>query len=200
MIINICSSTIIEAIKHECGLNSTLAFGYFYFDFKDPAKQKYRNLLCSLIIQLTWRFTGIPSALQELYSQNQNGRQQPTPEALLAILKELCRPFTHTYIILDALDECTGTERSNVLHFIKTLVGWGYDNVHLLVTSQKQPEIERRLKSLNCSQLDLGMKLISGDIHIYVRDMLAEDESFRHWRDKEKKLIEQTLMKGADGM
>jgi len=91
-------------------------------------------------------------------------------------------------------------ERRNVLGFITTLVGWRLDNVHLLITSQKQPEIERRLKSLTCSQLDLGVTLISGDIQIYVRDMLAEDDRFRHRRDNEKKLIQETLMKGADGM
>ena len=96
---NIFSSTIIEAVKHECGLNSTLAFAYFYFDFKDPGKQTYRNLICSLIVQLSWRFNSIPFVLQELYSQNQNGKQQPMPEALLVILKELSKPFTHTYIV-----------------------------------------------------------------------------------------------------
>ena len=91
-------------------------------------------------------------------------------------------------------------ERSDVLGFIKTLVGWKLDNVHLLVTSQKQLGIEHCLKSLNCSQLDLGVTLVNGDIQIYVRHMLAEDESLRHWEDKEKKLIENTLMKGANGM
>ena len=73
-------------------------------------------------------------------------------------------------------------------------------NTNLLVTSQKQLEIQHCLKSWNCSQLDLGVTLISGDIQIYVRHMLAEDESLRHWGDKEKKLIENTLMKGANGM
>ena len=69
-----------------------------------------------------------------------------------------------------------------------------------LVKTQKQLEIECCLKSLNCSQLDLGVTLVNGDIQIYVRHMLAEDESLRHWEDKEKKLIENTLMKGANGM
>ena len=203
LMIILCSSTIIETIKHECGLNPTLAFAYFYFDFKDPSKQKCRSLTSSLIIQLSgsWRFfKGVPSALRDLYSQNMNGKQPPTPEALLMTLKELCRPFTHTYMVLDALDECTGTERSDVLGVIETLVGWGFDNLHLLVTSQKQPEIKCRLESLNCNQVDLGMTPISGDIQIYVCYMLTKDEIFGRWRDKEKELIEHTLVKGANGM
>ena len=198
--INIFSSTIIEAVKKKCGLDSSLAFAYFYFDFKDPSKQNHRNLICSLIIQLCGRFASIPSTLQGLYSQNLNGRQQPTLEALLVVLKELCRPFKHTYIVLDALDECTGPERSNVLSFIETLIGWEFDNVHLLATSQKDPEIEHCLQSLNCSHLDLDMTLIGQDIQIHVHAMLAGDESFKRWKDKEKQLIEETLMKGANGM
>ena len=116
------------------------------------------------------------------------------------VLQELCRPFKHAYVVLDALDECAGPERSDVLSFIETLIGWGFDNVHLLITSQKEHEIERRLESLGCSHLDLDMALIGQDIQIYVRAMLSGEESFRRWRDKEKKLIEETLMKGANGM
>src|SRR6266481_5833385 len=41
-------------------------------------------------------------------------------------------------------------ERNDVLGFIETLVGWGFDNVHLLATGQKESEIERRLELLNC--------------------------------------------------
>ena len=198
--VNICSSTIIEAVESECGFHSTLAFAYFYFDFKDPAKQKYTNLICSLIKQLSWHFQNIPSVLQGLYSQKQNGTQKPTSGALLTLLKELCWPFRHTYIILDALDECTGTERRDVLGFTEILVGWRFDNLHLLVTSQKLLEIQHHLESLNCSQFDLGMTLIWWDIQIYVHTILAGDEGFRHWRANGKRLIEDTLMNGANGM
>jgi len=79
-------------------------------------------------------------------------------------------------------------------------VGWGIDNVHLLTTSQKESEIKRRFELLNCSQLELEMALISPDIQIHVRAMLAEDESLRKWKDKEKRLIEDTLITGANGM
>ena len=106
--VDMYSSTIIEAIESECGLNSTLAFAYFYFDFNDPEKQKYSTLICSLGNQLSWWFQSIPSTLQGLYFQKHNGTQEPTSGALLTLLQELCKPFMHTYIILDALDECTG--------------------------------------------------------------------------------------------
>ena len=76
--VNMYSSTIIEAIESECGLNSTLAFAYFYFDFNDLEKQKYNTLICLLVKQLSWHFQSIPSTLQELYSQKQNGTQKPT--------------------------------------------------------------------------------------------------------------------------
>ena len=74
-------------------------FAYFYFDFNNPEKQKYNNLICLLIKQLSWCFQTIPSALWELYSQKQNGTQKPMLGALLTLLKELCKPFMHTYII-----------------------------------------------------------------------------------------------------
>ena len=47
----------------------------------------------------------------------------------------------HIYY-LDALKKYMGTEWSDVLGFIRTIMGCVFDNLHLLVTSQKQPEIE----------------------------------------------------------
>ena len=76
------------------------------------------------------------------------------------MFKELSRPFKHTYIVLDALDKCMGTDWSEVLSLIETLVGWGLNNVHLLATSQKESEIKFCLELLNCNQLNLQMALI----------------------------------------
>jgi len=127
LMIYILSSTI-EAVKNKCGHDSSARVCVISTSIsRTPAKQNYRSLLCSLIIQLSGRFASIPSTLQGLYSQNHNGIHQPTPDALLMVLKELCRPFEHTYIVMDALDECTGPERSDVLCFIETLVGWGFE-------------------------------------------------------------------------
>ena len=80
-----------------------------------------------------------------LFSQNHSARLQPLPEALLMIFKDLSRHFKHTYIVLDALNKCTGMDQSEVLGLIKTLVEWGLNNVHLLATSQKELEIKHHL-------------------------------------------------------
>ena len=93
-----------------------------------------------------------------------------------------------------------GMDWSKVVGLIETLVGWCLDNVHLLATSQKESEIKHHLQLLNCSQLDVEMPLIRRDIQTYVCAKLAEDECLRQWKDKEKRLIEETLMKGANGM
>jgi len=150
-------------------------------------------------MQLSWRFASIPSALQELYSQNHNGRLQPTLEALLMIFKDLSSPFEHTYIVLDTLNKCMGTDWSKVLGLIETLVGLSLNNIHLLVTSQEEPENKHCLGLLRFDPLDLKT-WISGDIQIYVCEMLANNKSFRHRRPEDKRLIEKTLMQSANGM
>jgi len=172
---------------------------YFNFNYKDLVKQKYSDLIHLLIEQLSWHSTSIPTTLWDLYSQVEASSQDPMPEALLTILKELCRSFTHTYLILDALDACVGTEWSPHMHFIETLMGWGFDKLHLLVTSQMHLEIEHHFKYLSSVEFDLGV-CINGDIQIYIHHVLVEDESFKHWWNKKKLLIEEALVNGANGL
>jgi hypothetical protein len=110
--------------------------------------------------------------------------------------------FPQSYIILDALDECT--DRTSLIEILETLLGWRLDKLHLLVTSRKERDIESSLeeileqRNIICLQSDL----VDDDIKKYVHQRLSDDKRLRKWQ-KDPNLaheIESTLMKGAHGM
>ncbi|KAJ7638028.1 ankyrin repeat-containing domain protein [Mycena polygramma] len=105
---------------------------YFYFDFRDEQKQLVENMLRSIIMQLSEQSPTPYSVLDEHFKSCQGGKF-PTYDDLLAMLDTILGQFTGTYIILDALDECS--EHDELVKFISTLCGWGKP-VHLLVASQ----------------------------------------------------------------
>jgi hypothetical protein len=190
------SSTIIQDLTSHCDSNSSVA--YFYFDFHDSAKQRYEILVRSLITQLSDQSVGTPEALEILFSSCQDGKRQPTVNALVTTLQSILRSFRESYIVIDALDECTS--REELLGLIQEIVGWNMNTLHFLVTSRKEREIEDGLKGHVSSQINIQSSLVATDIQIYVHEKLRLDPKWQKWPEKVRAEIEATLMDGAHGM
>ncbi len=108
-----------------------------------------------------------------MHSQCQSGQQQPTTAALTSAFRDLLEGFHHTFIILDALDECT--EQDSLLGLIEEVVGWKLDKMHILATSRKEIVIKECLESLFVDQIDLHSALVDPDIGVLIRDRLRND-------------------------
>lgn len=197
---DIYSSTIIEDVKSDCYVDPSVTLAYFYFDCNDVAKQQHRSLLCSLIMQLSYSCMSLPPSLNQLYSQNRNGAQQPTQADLMLTLKEMLGQLKHTYIILDALDECAGSEQTQLLDLIAGLVNWNCSNLHLLVTSRMEWGIEVCLKPLAPDQVNLDAAMVDQDIQIYLHGILRSDRLLGKWGYEGRMLIEESLTAHANGM
>lgn len=193
-----CSSTVIKEVKFQYESNHTVAIAYFYFDFNDTEKQRHDEFTRSLVKQLAWQSVNTPACLESLFSQNQDGKQQPTQDALELILQQMLGEFEETFIILDALDECK--EREELLLLLEKLNSWETEKLHILVTSRRVGDIEEALGSLVTSEICLQSALVNIDIHTHISERLQNDSKLRKWPANVRGEIERTLMDGAQGM
>jgi hypothetical protein len=202
----ILSSTVIQSIQQHCANDAFQVVVYFYFDFNDPQKQAPEFMIRSLIVQLSEQCVKIPLALDALYSSCGDGRRQPSLEELLEALQQAILELPQCFIILDALDECTGTgtKQEELLHVLQSMAGWKFEQLHILVTSRREKEIQDALESFieDRNIIYLESKVVDKDISAYVRQRLCDDKKLRKWyRDaKMGQEIEATLMEGAHGM
>ena len=171
---------------------------YFYFDFNDSDKQSTEKLIRSLVVQLSSQCLHLPESLQWAYSRSQDGKKQPTIEDLRIILCHMLKIFDNTYILLDALDECTDQE--DLLEFIETLMGWNIHDLHVLATSRKENDIATSLEPLITCQLCIQSALVDVDIRVHIRGRLSNDKKLNKWPANVRKEIENALMKDAKGM
>ena len=202
------SSTIIQDIEamQEAGQAS---MGYFYFDFRDARKQHRRDLLTSLLFQLSARLGPRYDILSRLYTAHDFGVRQPTDQGLTKCLKEMLTvPKRPIYIIIDALDESPDTSgipspREEVLRLVTELVELHLPNLHICVTSRPQFDIGvvlERLTSLRvCLHNQTGQR---NDIVDYVTSVVYSNSEriMRGWGKEEKDLVIETLSKRAGGM
>jgi NACHT domain len=186
------------------------SMAYFYFDFRDINKQHWRDLVPSLLTQLSTQSSPCCDILSRLYSGHGDGTLQPNDDALKRCLIDMLTIRDHhpIYLIMDALDECSDTSevpspRNRILQLLKELVDLHLPNVRICVTSRPEYDIRDLLERLKSRQVSLhdqsGQKQ---DIADYVRSVVYSDSEpiMRRWTKEDKEFVIERLCERADGM
>jgi hypothetical protein len=181
---------------------------YFYFDFRDIQKQNRRNLLYSLLIQLSAQFDPFCDILSRLFEAHDRGTRKPGDLEMIECLKEMLSFPSRgpIYIIMDAIDECSSScgipsSREQVLELVDELVGLRLSDLHICVSGRPEFDIRAVFQSLEPHTVSLheenGQKQ---DIASYISSIVHSDPRMRRWRDEDKKLVIETLSEKAGGM
>jgi NACHT domain len=183
---------------------------YFYFDFRNINKQHWRDLVPSLLTQLSTQSGPCCDILSRLYSGHGNGAQQPNDDALKRCLIDMLtvRDGHPIYLIMDALDECPDdsevpSPRNRILQLLKELVDLHLPSIRICVTSRPEFDLRDFLEPLTSRKVSLhdqsGQKQ---DIADYIRSVVYSDSEpyMRRWKKEDKELVIETLSTRADGM
>ena len=185
---------------------ATLAF--FYFDFRDIGKQDARSMLSSLLIQLCHESDKFSEILSSRHSTHGNGTRQPSEDALLECLKDMLRlrGQGELYIVVDALDECPSvsgypTPREQVLTVLQELIELHLSHVHFCFTSRPEVDIRDVLDGLAVHNVSLHEQAGQNqDIFDYIESVVSSDTKMRRWREEDRQLVIDSLMRRARGM
>jgi hypothetical protein len=84
--------------------------------------------------------------------------------------------FARVYVVLNALDECT--KRAELMDVLKTMDEWRLQNLHLLMTSRKERDIENSLEGYVKEEdtVCLQRNVVDKDIQRYVQQRLSDDK------------------------
>ncbi|KAI0296778.1 hypothetical protein B0F90DRAFT_1819786 [Multifurca ochricompacta] len=202
----LCSTIIQEiATMREAGLAS---MAYFYFDFRDRAKQDSRGLLSSLLVQLCKQSDLCFDILSRLYSTHEGGSVQPSDDALLDCLKDMLGlpgqgPI---YIILDGLDESpkssgTPSKRESILELVEWLVNLRGSNLRICVSSCAETDIRGVLQPLASQIVSLHDEMGHiEDINDYINFFVNSDAKIGRWRNKDKDFVVNKLSEEAGNL
>ena len=195
---SILCCTIIEHVKSICEQTPGLGYAYFYFDFKESAKQNVENLYRSLLAQLSAQLNSIPPEVQDLYEAAKTQSYAPKLEKIMRTLLAVLKQFDRAYILIDALDECS--ERVLLLQHIQNLVKVKARNWNLLLTSRREQDIETELESTVTSNVGIQSGDTAQDVRTLIRSRLKQDPRLRRRPSVVKAKIERSLEEGACGM
>ena len=175
---------------------------YYFFDFKDAAKQDVKGFLASLLTQVVGAFRFLPKPLLELFQRHSlRNPERPTPPAIDELKRALVGVLSiqlTTFIVVDALDECK--QSGLLLDTLGAIFDQTGSNCRFLLTSRAENDIQRSFQKQNIKSLQIRSSNVDQDVAIYVSTVLETDDRLRAYRKEIKELIAATLKDGAKGM
>ena len=198
----VLSSTVITEILRQCSNSSRSSLAYFFFDFNDSEKQQSSLMIRSIITQLYSQSYDARIEVESLFSSCQDGQQPADLETLMTTLQAAIRKSEHTYIILDALDECS--DIIDLLVVIQKIAEGSIPALHLLCTSRWLTTIKETVQNLTISDrmIQIQSKIVDTDISNYISHRLQTDPKLKRWRERPdiQEEIRAALTEKVDGI
>ena len=112
---------------------------YIYCDYKRQHEQTPANLIASILKQLLQHCGSMPESVTRSYHHHVNAETRPALSEIYDMLTGVLADFSQIYMVVDALDELTASDRIRqiLLATLRSLQKAG--NVHLLMTSRFIP-------------------------------------------------------------
>ena len=141
---------------------------YFYCRYNDQTKRTLYGIASSLITQI---LALNPACLPYLYDKALSSGEPTLRSTRLCmnILTKLAEYHDQLVIGIDGLDECEEPEKRSVLEMIESIskATRATRNVRIILTSRKEPAIERSLRS--AISLEIKPHHLERDIKDYVQ-------------------------------
>lgn len=143
---NISRSIVINSLQQSMDPEKQqLAYFYCSISSGDQERVSADGILRCLTRQLaTQSSTDMDPSLVRLYkSRKEHGLLEDTLSVseCTELIKNLCRSHRFTYILVDALDECSETSRPLVFEALRTIVSQSSSSIKLLVSSREIKDV-----------------------------------------------------------
>ena len=202
----IIASLVVDHLTEAKGYNDNVGIAYVYCSYLDQYQQTAVNLVGAMLRQLLVKKIekagDISGEVLSIYQRHSQGRTRPLLRELTDLLVGQLAIYERTYLIIDALDECSegNGARGMVIDLLRTLSKVGR-RCSLLVTSRFSPSIERAFRSEEC--LVLQIRAENSDVQRFVQAQIETN-----WRTaqalKRKPHLQETIVEAvveqAEGM
>ncbi|KAF7349471.1 Ankyrin repeat protein [Mycena sanguinolenta] len=195
---SVLSSTVIQRLFSE-EIQTPVqppAVVYFYFDFRTKEKQSLEMALRRMILQLSAQSPN-PFRTLDDHHRLSKGQTLPNYKELEKLLSKLIQEFRHTYIVLDALDECDSSNIYRLVDLVGTLKTLTASGVHLLITSQTRDIFTERFRGIRC--IKLMANVVQEDIRFFVAKEIQTNSDLKIWEPCSTQVVKQITEK-SNGM
>lgn len=167
----------LTALEHSTNQQPDVLVSYFFCEAADARSNDATSVLRGLIYLLADKQPSLIKRIQKKHDHAGKALFEDTNAwfAVSGILTEILQDLQskHTYLIIDALDECVLGDLPKLLNFIQASSS---SRVKWIISSGNQPHIERRIKSnqhLATLSLEQNAEHVSRSVDEYIKLRVA---------------------------
>lgn len=175
-------SHVLEHISRSRALSDDVGIAFIYYDYKQQSdgSQNLPHVICAMLKQLCWGSGDIQDMPQHLLTSYETDRSSSIVgncEDFMAVVQK----YREVFMVVDALDECTQENRTNMIEFLCT-VSEDHKLTKAFVTSRRESDIVKAFEDFGTTPLQIEAKSTAKDIETYVKDEVQQLRQGRHGR------------------
>ncbi|KAL8758457.1 MAG: hypothetical protein Q9199_001475 [Rusavskia elegans] len=172
---SVLTSVIIDFLREQHMGQDAVGVAGVYCNFKERDSQSPENLLAACCAQLAPQT--LPETLVNLYRTHSAENTRPNWQEIFKAFESCITQSRTTYLIVDALDECSEYVRNALMVFFKTLP----NPIRLLVTTRHMDEILREFRAFPMVEIRASPR----DLRKYIASRIESNRRLAgHVRDQ----------------
>lgn len=188
----IISSVVINHLQESFGRKQDIGIAYIFCSYRQQHEQKLIGILSSILKQLIQTLHFVPDDLNALYRDC--SRLQL--DQLLKLLVTVASSYSRVYLVIDALDECSDSDRtrdtviSHILNLQKKC------NIAFFATSRFIPEITEKFEGFP----SVEVRASDADVTLYAEGHVHELSNCVRRSPELSKLVVSQIVSSVSGM
>ncbi len=192
---NVSTGSLVIDHLHEFSFSDNMVgLAFFYCSYQAP-DQTAINMLSSLLRQLAEKRQSAFEYIKSLHQTHAPKDTRPLLDEITSGLREAMQQFRSVSFVIDALDECSESERKAFMGYLPGLA----PKLRVLVASRPVPSIASDLGPASCLQIEAHNK----DIESFLMNQIQKAARLRNYIAAEPGLeatIISAIIKQAKGM
>ena len=191
-----CTAIVIDKLRETFQDNPGIGVAYLYCNFRRHDEETAEAMLSSLLKQLSWQRSVMPSSLEALHCRHNKpqGRTRPSFEEILQTLQSVASLYFRVFILIDAIDEYRVADRRRTLSALFSLQE--NTGANIFATSRFIPDIVQSFP--NCPRYEI--RAHEQDVRRYLDSHIWELPFVVHSNAALQEEIKTEIIKAIDGM
>jgi hypothetical protein len=191
------SSIVVDDLRNTFDGDDRIGIACLFCSYKSQNEQTSVDLLASLLKQLVQERSILTDVVKTFHERHAKRNTRPSFHELSTVLHSVVNSYLRVFFVIDALDECTNTDRSRE-HLLREIFNLqNQTTISLFATSRFIPEIEKEFEG----SISLEIRASDEDVRRYLDERIPQllRSSISKYADLQD-IIRREILKAVDGM
>lgn len=159
----IITATVIEFLRTKFQANN-VGIAFIYCNYKSKQEQTFKGFMLCLLKQLLQDRPILPLEIKSLYQRYLDTRTHPSIDEVINVLRTFLAIYSRLFIVVDALDECSKSDREQLL--VTLFEFQSQMHINIFATSRPLPDVTTKFGGIT----SLEIRANDEDVQIYLEN------------------------------